>query len=157
MAAECAIPPVNEVSGSGGCVSERPVRSIGATAVVAPRARALPRSSGTIEHMYYRVKGSPRALAWLCAGRKGRPRNAVDNSARSGGIGGGLSWRQRAVKAAGRQKESPPVPEVIVNELLSNLLPYLGASLVGSVSDAILASIGLECSDSALSRPRRWG
>jgi peptide/nickel transport system permease protein len=36
------------------------------------------------------------------------------------------------------------VPEVIVNELLSNLLPYLGASLVGSVSDAILASIGLE-------------
>jgi peptide/nickel transport system permease protein len=48
------------------------------------------------------------------------------------------------VKEAGRQKESPPVPEVIVNELLPNLLPYLGASLVGSVSDAILASIGLE-------------
>jgi peptide/nickel transport system permease protein len=35
-------------------------------------------------------------------------------------------------------------PEVIVRELLPNLLPYLGASLVGSVSAAILASIGLE-------------
>jgi len=34
--------------------------------------------------------------------------------------------------------------EVIVKELLPNLLPYLGASLVGSVSAAILASIGLE-------------
>lgn len=35
-------------------------------------------------------------------------------------------------------------PEVIVKEMLPNLLPYLGASLVGSVSAAILASIGLE-------------
>lgn len=35
-------------------------------------------------------------------------------------------------------------PEVIVRELLPNLLPYLGASLVGSVSAAVLASIGLE-------------
>lgn len=35
-------------------------------------------------------------------------------------------------------------PEVIVKELLPNLLPYLGASLVGAVSAAILASIGLE-------------
>ena len=35
-------------------------------------------------------------------------------------------------------------PEIIVRELLPNLLPYLGASLVGSVSAAILASIGLE-------------
>ena len=34
--------------------------------------------------------------------------------------------------------------EVIATELLPNLLPYLGASLVGSVSAAILASIGLE-------------
>jgi peptide/nickel transport system permease protein len=34
--------------------------------------------------------------------------------------------------------------EVIVKELLPNLLPYLSASLVGSVSAAILASIGLE-------------
>ena len=34
--------------------------------------------------------------------------------------------------------------EIIVKELLPNLLPYLGASLVGSVSAAILASIGLE-------------
>ena len=35
-------------------------------------------------------------------------------------------------------------PEVIVKELVPNLLPYLGASLVISVSAAILASIGLE-------------
>jgi len=34
--------------------------------------------------------------------------------------------------------------EVIVKELIPNLLPYLGASLVGAVSAAILASIGLE-------------
>ncbi|HLG52166.1 MAG TPA: ABC transporter permease [Chloroflexota bacterium] len=35
-------------------------------------------------------------------------------------------------------------PEVIVKELVPNLLPYLGASLVGAVSSAVLASIGLE-------------
>src|SRR6058998_550128 len=35
-------------------------------------------------------------------------------------------------------------PEIIVREMLANLLPYLVASLVGSVSAAILASIGLE-------------
>ena len=35
-------------------------------------------------------------------------------------------------------------PEIIVKELLPNLLPYLGGSLVGAVSAAILASIGLE-------------
>jgi peptide/nickel transport system permease protein len=34
-------------------------------------------------------------------------------------------------------------PEIIVTELLPNLLPYMVASLIGSVSSAILASIGL--------------
>lgn len=34
-------------------------------------------------------------------------------------------------------------PEIIVKELLPNLLPYMVASLVGSVSAAILASVGL--------------
>jgi len=34
-------------------------------------------------------------------------------------------------------------PEIIVRELLPNLLPYMVASLIGSVSSAILASIGL--------------
>jgi len=34
-------------------------------------------------------------------------------------------------------------PAIIVKELLPNLLPYMVASLVGSVSSAILASIGL--------------
>jgi peptide/nickel transport system permease protein len=33
---------------------------------------------------------------------------------------------------------------IIFRELLPNLLPYLAASLVGAVSSAILASIGLE-------------
>lgn len=35
-------------------------------------------------------------------------------------------------------------PEIIVRELMPNLLPYLAATLVSSVSSAILASIGLE-------------
>ncbi|MER3404009.1 MAG: maltose ABC transporter permease [Chloroflexota bacterium] len=35
-------------------------------------------------------------------------------------------------------------PEIIVRELMPNLLPYLAASFVGSVSGAVLASIGLE-------------
>ena len=35
-------------------------------------------------------------------------------------------------------------PEIIVKELMPNLLPYLGATLVNSVSSAILASVGLE-------------
>jgi len=34
-------------------------------------------------------------------------------------------------------------PEIIVKELLPNLLPYMVASLLGSVSSAILASVGL--------------
>lgn len=34
--------------------------------------------------------------------------------------------------------------EIIVKEILPNLLPYLGASLVGAVSAAVLAAIGLE-------------
>jgi peptide/nickel transport system permease protein len=35
-------------------------------------------------------------------------------------------------------------PEIIFGELMPNLLPYLAATLVGSVSAAILASVGLE-------------
>jgi peptide/nickel transport system permease protein len=35
-------------------------------------------------------------------------------------------------------------PEVIFRELMPNLLPYLAASLVGAVSAAVLAAIGLE-------------
>jgi peptide/nickel transport system permease protein len=35
-------------------------------------------------------------------------------------------------------------PEIIVQELMPNLLPYLAATLVNAVSNAILASIGLE-------------
>jgi peptide/nickel transport system permease protein len=35
-------------------------------------------------------------------------------------------------------------PEIICRELMPNLLPYLAATLVGSISAAILASVGLE-------------
>lgn len=35
-------------------------------------------------------------------------------------------------------------PEIILKELMPNLLPYLAATLVNAVSNAILASIGLE-------------
>lgn len=35
-------------------------------------------------------------------------------------------------------------PEIILKELMPNLLPYLAASLVGAVSAAVLAAIGLE-------------
>src|SRR5207248_6479102 len=35
-------------------------------------------------------------------------------------------------------------PAIIVKEVLPNLLPYVVASLVGSISAAVLASIGLE-------------
>jgi len=35
-------------------------------------------------------------------------------------------------------------PEIIVKEMLPNLFPFLAASLVNSVSNAVLASIGLE-------------
>jgi peptide/nickel transport system permease protein len=34
--------------------------------------------------------------------------------------------------------------EIIVKEMIPNLLPYLGASFVGAVATAILASIGIE-------------
>jgi peptide/nickel transport system permease protein len=37
-----------------------------------------------------------------------------------------------------------PGPMIILKEILPNLLPYLAASLVGSISAAVLASIGLE-------------
>jgi peptide/nickel transport system permease protein len=45
-------------------------------------------------------------------------------------------------------------PSIIFFELMPNLLPYLAATLVSSVSSAILASIGLECSGSARSTCR---
>jgi peptide/nickel transport system permease protein len=54
-----------------------------------------------------------------------------------------LSMKQRGYVQIARLSGMSS-PEIIVKELLPNLLPYLGASLVGSVSAAILASIGLE-------------
>jgi peptide/nickel transport system permease protein len=54
-----------------------------------------------------------------------------------------LSMKQRGYVQIARLSGMSS-PEIITRELLPNLLPYLGASLVGSVSAAILASIGLE-------------
>lgn len=54
-----------------------------------------------------------------------------------------LTMRERAwVQVARLSGESGP--EIIFKELMPNLLPYLAASLVGSVSSAVLASIGLD-------------
>jgi peptide/nickel transport system permease protein len=54
-----------------------------------------------------------------------------------------LSLRERAyVQIAKLSGVSGP--EIIVKELLPNLLPYIGASLVGATAAAVLASIGLE-------------
>ena len=54
-----------------------------------------------------------------------------------------LSLRERGyVEVA--QLSGMSGPEIIVKELMPNLLPYLAATLVNSVSSAILASVGLE-------------
>jgi peptide/nickel transport system permease protein len=54
-----------------------------------------------------------------------------------------LSLRERAYVQIARLS-GVSGPEIIVKEMLPNLLPYIGASLVGSTAAAVLASIGLE-------------
>jgi len=54
-----------------------------------------------------------------------------------------LSARERAYIDVARLSGTPAWA-IIVTELLPNLLPYIVASLVGSVSAAVLASVGLE-------------
>jgi peptide/nickel transport system permease protein len=54
-----------------------------------------------------------------------------------------LTLRERAYVQIARMSGMSG-PGIIVKELLPNLLPYIMASLVGSVSAAILASIGLD-------------
>jgi peptide/nickel transport system permease protein len=54
-----------------------------------------------------------------------------------------LSLRERGYVEVARMSGMSG-PEIIVRELMPNLLPYLAATLVASVSSAILASIGLE-------------
>jgi peptide/nickel transport system permease protein len=54
-----------------------------------------------------------------------------------------LTVRERAYINLARLSGMPK-PLIIVKEVLPNLLPYIVASLVGSVSAAVLASIGLE-------------
>ncbi len=54
-----------------------------------------------------------------------------------------LSLRERAYVEVARLSGMSG-PEIIVKELMPNLLPYLAATLVNAVSNAILASVGLE-------------
>lgn len=54
-----------------------------------------------------------------------------------------LSVRERAYIEVARLN-GVPRPVIIVKEVLPNLMPYIVASLVGSISAAVLASIGLE-------------
>jgi peptide/nickel transport system permease protein len=54
-----------------------------------------------------------------------------------------LSLRERPYVQMARLN-GMSTPAIIFQELVPNLLPFLGASLVGAVSSAILASIGLE-------------
>jgi peptide/nickel transport system permease protein len=54
-----------------------------------------------------------------------------------------LSVRERAYVEIARLSGMSR-PAIIVREVLPNLLPYIVASLVGSVSAAVLASVGLE-------------
>ena len=54
-----------------------------------------------------------------------------------------LTARERAYLDVARLSGMPK-RAIIVKELLPNLLPYIVASLVGSVSAAVLASVGLE-------------
>lgn len=69
------------------------------------------------------------ALAWLW------PTRTIRSQA--------LSLRERAYVQLARLS-GVSGPEIIVKELLPNLLPYIGASLVGATAAAVLASIGLE-------------
>jgi peptide/nickel transport system permease protein len=54
-----------------------------------------------------------------------------------------LTMRERSYVQIARLTGMPG-PAIIVREILPNLLPYLAASLVNSISAAVLASIGLE-------------
>jgi peptide/nickel transport system permease protein len=54
-----------------------------------------------------------------------------------------LSTRERAYIDVARLS-GMPTPAIIFKEVLPNLMPYIVASLVGSVSAAVLASVGLE-------------
>jgi len=54
-----------------------------------------------------------------------------------------LSMRERAFVRVARLSGMSDL-EIVFRELLPNLLPFLGASLVGAVTGAIFASLGLE-------------
>lgn len=83
------------------------------------------RSSLTVDQMALVIA----SLAWLYPTRTIRAQ--------------ALSLRERAYVQIARLS-GVSGPEIIVKELLPNLLPYIGASLVSSTAAAVLASIGLE-------------
>ena len=83
------------------------------------------RSGLTVEQMALVVA----SLAWLYPARTIRAQV--------------LSLRERSYVQVARLSGMPG-RMIILKELLPNLLPYLAASLVGSISAAVLASVGLE-------------
>lgn len=83
------------------------------------------RSGLTVEQMALVVA----SLAWLFPARTIRAQV--------------LSLRERSYIQVARLSGMPG-RMIILKELLPNLLPYLAASLVGSISAAVLASVGLE-------------
>src|SRR3954454_959131 len=54
-----------------------------------------------------------------------------------------LTLRERAFVDIARLSGMPR-PAIIIREVMPNLMPYIVASLVGAISAAVLASIGLE-------------
>ena len=54
-----------------------------------------------------------------------------------------LSMRERTYVQVARLS-GMSAPEIIVREMMPNLIPFIAASLVNSISQAVLASIGLE-------------
>lgn len=54
-----------------------------------------------------------------------------------------LTIRERAYTAVARANGASEI-EVLFREIMPNLLPYIAASLVGAISGAILATVGLE-------------
>ena len=85
----------------------------------------MARNSLTVDQMALVVA----ALAWLWPTRTIRAQ--------------ALSLRERSYVQLARLSGASG-PEVIFKEMLPNLLPYIGASLVGATAAAVLASIGLE-------------
>ena len=66
-----------------------------------------------------------------------------------------LSLKERAYGEVARMSGMRGL-DIIVSELMPSLLPYIVATLVGSVSSGVLASIGLEALGLGIWIPPAW-